>query len=185
EVRVDTGRDDGRVSRKGIRQAGTRRCWERTCRLPLAERRVSRKWSDAITNNLVIVENSETGSNHGTRSSKRPPGQPESRRQIVPVSIPKPAPNVGTRTDQKESRAWIYESLEAARDLDRVGIGIEGGHLVHPFQRRQVQLVAKPEVQGQVSADLPVILKVVTGAESHGVMERLSEIAVSLGGHAQ
>src|SRR6266849_3118345 len=93
--------------------------------------------------------------------------------------------DVSARANFKQSCSWVDESLFAACDLDRVGARIERSHLVDPFHWWQIKLVAETEIQRQPGTDLPIVLEVEVGAESHRIVKRLAQVAVALEGQAQ
>ena len=182
EVRVDARRDDRGVAGKRIRQVRERprRGGERPRGLPHAEGGVARKRGDPVADDLQVVERAEAGADHGRRAAERPPRQAHARRPVVLVGRPQPAPHVGPGSQLEECRGRVDERLLAAGDLDRVRGRVERGYLVHPFHRREVQLVANPEIQRQSRRQLPVVLEVITGAEGHRVVEGLAQVPVGL-----
>src|SRR5260370_12603598 len=133
----------------------------------------------------MVVERAEAGTDDCAGIVERAPGESKARREVILVGLPQAAANVRTRADEQQTARWIDVGLAPARDPQSIGARIETRHLVHPFYKRKVQIVTHAQVEREVRCDFPVILPIHAGGKGHGVVKRLTQIAVGLLGEAE
>src|SRR5206468_10270952 len=145
-----------------------------------------RERREAIAHDLMVIKSTETGSENRTRSTERPPGQTNSRTEIIFVRFPQTPSKLRPRARAETRGAVVIDVvLQTAGNLNRVPSWIERRDLIDSLDFGQIQIVSQPQIQRELWRDLPIILKVVGRRKCHRVVKRRPQIAVGLPRHSQ